>query len=78
MQPIEIALFGAVIALAAGLIGYIAVADGARAANSAPGARRKRARRGRDGAGGPPAWSVPPASASTMRACSSVRTTRAS
>ena len=29
MQPIEIALFGIVVTLAAGLIGYVAVAAGA-------------------------------------------------
>ena len=43
MQPIEVALFGVVIALAAGLIGYIAVAVRARRGGSAAG----RARSGR-------------------------------
>ena len=74
MQPIEVALFGAVIALAAGLIGYILW----------PFARARRKRAGvpqatRSGAASPGrAWCVPPASANTMRACSSVRTTPAS
>ena len=75
MQPIEVALFGAVIALAAGLIGYI-LWPFARArrkrAGGAAGDGSARSRRG------PRSGRVPPASANTMRACSSARTTRAS
>ena len=51
MQPIEIALFGAVVALAAGLIGYIAVASSGRGGRAA--GRRKRARSRRRAPGGP-------------------------
>ena len=79
MQPIEIALFGAVIALAAGLIGYLAVAAArGRGGGARGGAWPQWSGRGSVTSVRGRCWCVRPASASTRRACSSARTTRAS
>ena len=82
MQPIEIALFGAVVALAAGLIGYILwLRTRARAvARAAAGAQRavgSRSRAGADGAGARPGLSRLPARVRPRPAVLSARRARA-
>src|SRR5437762_2604446 len=63
MQPIEIALFGAVIALAAGLIGYLIwpFARARRAARAGAGHRRVAAAHATAASEGPPAVLICPA-----------------